>query len=105
MIDFSQYRVQAGFALLVAWLLWQNRGELGTWLAAAKGLVPSFSRSAAAVSSPGNIGLPTVELIVDEDTADFQALKRLQARFARQKCADGAAAVDTCLAHFFHSEG
>jgi len=101
MIDFSQYRVQAGFALLVAWLLWQNRGELGTWLAAAKGLVPTFSRSAAA----GSVALSAVELVVDEDTADFQALKRLQARFARQKCVDGAAAVDTCLAHFFHSEG
>ncbi len=62
--------------------LWSNRGAIKPWL-------PSFGRTAAAVP-------------IDDDTADFQALTRLQKRFARVNCAEGKAAIQVCLTHFYH---
>ncbi len=63
--------------------LWSNRGVL------ANIKLPSFGGTTAAVP-------------VDDDTADFQALTRLQKRFARVNCAEGKAAIQVCLAHFYH---
>jgi len=38
----------------------------------------------------------------DDDAADFQALTRLQKRYVRMNCPEGKAAVQVCLAHFYH---
>ncbi len=94
---FDQYRMFIGivlFGLLAVWKFW-----------------PALSASAVAVwSRLTSIGTPAIgtapigiaTVAIDEDTLDFQALKRLQARFRRQNCKEGQAAVDTCSAHFFH---
>ena len=75
-----------GIGLLVAYALWRLWPMLPTFR------LPSLGGTPAA---------PTL----DTDTLDFQALKRLQSRFERQKCKDGKAAIDTALSHFFHAEG
>ena len=38
----------------------------------------------------------------DADVLDLQAAKRLAARYERNKCQEGKAAMDICLTHFFH---
>lgn len=73
----------AAFALLLVGgggFLWSNRGTIASWL-------PSFGGSSAPI---------------DDDAADFQALTRLQKRYARLNCAEGKAAVQVCLTHFYH---
>lgn len=47
--------------------------------------------------------VPTVEL--DQNTLDFQALDRVQKRFARLKCKEGLDACSVQLQHFYHGEG
>lgn len=71
----------AGIAALAAGgigLLWQNRAALA-------GLIPSLGGG-------------------DDDAKDFAALTRLQKRFARLKCPEGQAALQTCMTHFFHGD-
>lgn len=85
---FQTYRVAIGFAVLVAYMLLSQRGEIAAMFSKIK--LPSIGGSASPVA--------------DDDTADFQALARLQKRFERNKCKDGIVAVDTCLTHFFHRE-
>lgn len=65
-----------------AWFAYENRAKLSGWL-------PSIGSKVAA----------------DDDVADLQAIKRIQARFIRLNCERGKAAVQTCLDHFFHAAG
>lgn len=37
-----------------------------------------------------------------DDAGDFAALAKLRKRFETANCAEGIAACDTCLTHFFH---
>jgi hypothetical protein len=94
----KQFGPMIGFGIMVVLLVRNSLPSLATlqsWGSSAAQFVPGLGQSSRATPSAG----------IDDDTLDFQALKRLQARFERNKCKDGKAAVDTCLSHFFHVEG
>lgn len=96
MLEFVQsQRVTIGFALLVGYMLLIQRGEIGGTIAKLWARLMSFAAPPAGI---------VINEPADSDTADFQALARLQKRFERNKCKEGRAALDTCLTHFFHKE-
>ncbi len=84
MIEFlsAHWNLIAGGVLLLAagaGFMWSNRKAITPYLPSLGGSVP-----------------------VDDDAADFQALTRLQKRYARLNCPEGKAAVQVCLTHFYH---
>lgn len=66
--------------------LLSNRATIG------KGLSWLFSLGGSAAPA----------IAADDDTADFQALARIQHRFERLNCKEGIDACTVCLTHFFH---
>lgn len=93
----KQFGPMIGFGIMVVLLARNSLPSLAT--------LQSWGSSAAQLVGLGQSNRATPTSGIDDDTLDFQALKRLQARFERNKCKDGKAAVDTCLSHFFHVEG
>lgn len=89
---FDQYRMYAGIAIGVALFAWQFWPSIGPLLAKLR-----TSATTAVTATPA--------LPADDDTADFQALKRLRVRFDRLGCKEGKAALEVCQTHFFHAEG
>lgn len=93
MPSFDQFRVPLGFALLVVWLLWGQRGEIAGMASKAWGLIPSWPRTSAAAIAPTTIA--------DPDYLELQALKVLDKRFERLKCKEGKAALAVLKKEFF----
>ena len=92
----QQYGPYIGYAILCYVVLGPSlnlSGMFASVKAAASRLVPS-----GATSTPAAVA-------ANDNAQDFAALERLQARFERNKCKEGLAAVDVCLTHFFHREG
>jgi hypothetical protein len=82
--------------------------EYRWWILAALGVLyivfkfmPAIQQRVVAARQNTGVGFgPAVE--ADEDTADFQAIKRIQARGERLGCEELKEAAGTCLQHFFH---
>ena len=91
-------------ASIIAWILanWQIVGAI---IAALFGIPMAMGKNPlAALSWAGNaLGVTTPD--VDDDAADMQAFRRLEARFVRTKCKEGADALKIVATHFLHSEG
>lgn len=94
MPSFDQIRVPLGFAVIAVYLLWLNRGDIAGLVAKAWSMVPSLPTRSIAVA-------PASMVAVDEDTLDYQALKRLQARADRRNCPECKAAVQAYISHWF----
>lgn len=82
--EWNQIAAMALLAVGGVGFLLANRGTVAGWL-------PKFSGGTSAS--------------LDENTLDFQALDRVQKRFARLKCKEGLDACSIQLQHFYHGEG
>lgn len=89
----NQYGTYLGFAI-VCYVVLGPYLNLSGMLSGVMSLLARLRPSGTAVPAVASV----------DNAKDFEALERLQARFERNRCKEGLAAVDVCLTHFFHRE-
>lgn len=97
----QQYREQIAIGILAAYVLYLGSGGFFKSLAGLGPIVSGMFSWTTTSTASTPLPAPTA---VDEDAADYAALKRLSTRAERRNCPECKAAVKQFFAHWLDGE-